>query len=247
MPGLYVVISRAPGTIITELIYNSDHQNHVDGRSAEEMAGYGVSGSQFQLTEDPFPGSVESLPASLAGEITRLRFVIAQIISELSGGASVNWYDTMASPGLPFIGARVQRPTSITIPDAFGTVISFSGGSADFNSTVPALVWDDMGQPTRFTAPVAGRYMAFVSVTWTANSTGRRQLAIGVNNVFGNNPQLSNLAPSGVSQAQALTGLLDLAANDYVQFSAFQNSGGNLNLVLDGARSIVGGLVFLGS
>ena len=247
MPGLYTVISRAPGTIITELIYNSDHQNHVDGRSAEEMAGYGVSVSQFQLTDDPYPLSVESIPASLSGEITRLRFCLAQIIGELSGGETVNWYDPMNAPGLPFIGARVQRGTSITIPNAFGTVISFSGGTADFNSTAPALVWDDMAQPTRFTAPIAGKYMAFVSVTWTANATGRRQIAIGVNNVFGNNPQLSNLAPASGSQPQALTGLLDLAANDYVQFSAFQNSGGNLNLVVDGARSIVGGLVFLGS
>lgn len=247
MPGLYVVVSRAPGTIITELIYNSDHQNHIDGRSAEEMAGYGVSLSQFQLTADPYPSSAESIPASLAGEITRLRFVIAQIISELSGDAPVNWYDAITAPGLRYVGARVQRGVSIAIPNNFPTIISFSGGTADFNSTIPALVWDDMAQPTRFTAPLAGRYMAFCSVTWATNVTGRRQLNIGVNAFVVNGGSISNLAPTGFGQPQAITGLLNLNANDYVQFSASQNSGGNLNLVVEGARSIVGGLVFLGS
>jgi hypothetical protein len=240
MPGLYVVIPRAAGTLITELIYNFDHQQHVDGRSAESMAGYGVSGSQFQLTEDPYPGSVESLAPSLAGEITRYRFVLAQIIGEMSGGAPANWYDPINTPALPFIGARVARASTVAIPNNSVTVVSFSGGTVDFNSTVPAPVYDDMGQPTRFTAPVAGRYMAFCFATWAANSTGKRQINMGMNSFATIGPSQTNVAPTGNAQTQTITGIFNMAANDYVQFSAFQNSGGNLSF------TAAGGLVYLG-
>lgn len=241
MPGLYVVIPRAAGTQITELIYNFDHQQHVDGRSAEFMAGYGVSGSQFQLTEDPYPGSVESLAPSLAGEITRYRFVLAQIIGQLSGGAASNWYDPINAPAFPFIGARVARASTVSIPNNSATVVSFSGGTVDFNSTVPAAVWDDMVQPTRFTAPVAGRYMAFFSGTWASNSTGKRQLNIGMNSFATIGASETNTAPVGNTQAQCVTSLFDMAVNDYIQFSVFQNSGGNLAFNAQGA-----GIVYLG-
>lgn len=242
MPGLYIVISRAPGTMITELIYNSDHQNHVDGRSAEEMAGYGVSSSQFQQIEDPYPGSVESLPASLAGEITRLRFTLQQIISELSGGSTdVNWYDPLNYPGIAFIGARVARASTVAIPNNSVTVISFSGGTVDFNSTIPAAVWDDMVQPTRFTAPVAGRYMAFFFGTWASNATGKRQLNMGKNSFTTIGDSQTHVAPVGNVQAQCITGFFDMVANDYIQFSVFQNSGGNLAF-----NAQAGGIVFLG-
>lgn len=244
MPGLYVVIDRAPGTLITELIYNGDHQNHVDGRAAEFMAGYGVSSSQFQLVEDPFPGSVEAIPASLSGEITRIRFVLAQIISQITGGASANWYDAIVAPGIATIGARIVRDTDITIPNNFGTVISFSGGAEDFNSGV----YDDMAQPTRFTAPIAGKYLAFCGVEWQAASGGRRQIQIGVNGLFSAQAVISNkVIGSSQVQTQALTGIVNLLANDYVQFSAFQNSGAPLNIVGDAPRSIFGGMVFMGS
>jgi hypothetical protein len=244
MPGLYVVPTRPAGTLITELVYNNDHQNHVDGRAAEFMGSYGVSSSQFQLTEDPYPNSVESFPPSLAGEITRMRFVLAQIITELSGGVSANWYDSIVAPGIATIGARIERNTDISIPNNFGTVISFSGGAENFNSGV----YDDASQPTRFTAPIAGKYMAFCAVEWQAASGGRRQLQIGVNGSFSSQAVISNkVIGSSQVQTQALTGFVNLAANDYVQFAAFQNSGSALNIVGDTPRSIAGGMVFLGS
>jgi len=244
MPGLYVVIPRAAGTLITELIYNFDHQQHVDGRSAELMGSYGVSGSQFQLEEDPYPGGVEAIPASLAGEITRLRFVLAQIISELSGGAASNWFDNLSAPGRAFIGARVVRTTALSIPDASATVISFSGGTENFNSGA----YDDMTQPSRFTAPIGGQYLATCSVVWAANSAGRRQLQIGVNGAFSNQAVITNLAPtSPQTQPQTVNGIVNLNANDYVQFVAFQNSGSSINLTPADSFSIAGALVFMGA
>lgn len=254
MPGTYVVISRAPGTLITELIYNFDHQQHVDGRSAEFMGSYGVSASQFQLTEDPLPGGTESLPPSLAGEITRIRFVLAQIISELSGGASANWYDAITAPGVPFVGARVVRTSVISIPNNSATVINFSGGTANFNSTDPSAVWSNSVNPSRFTAPIAGKYYAFASVVWNGGTDGtRRELSVALNTAAMPGTSVGNISPSGAVQPQSIACLFDMNANDYVEFSAFHTGGSGVTLTnatfsgLNGSLNTVGGLVFLGT
>ena len=250
MPGQYVVITRAPGTQITALIYNSDHQRHVDGRSAgptvannnSAMGAYGVSLAQFQLTEDPFPGSVESLAQSLAGEITRLRFVSAQIKAQLSGGTPVSWYGAITAPGFAVVGARMLTATPQTISSGAGTAVTFAGGSADFNSGV----WNG-ANPTRFTAPSTGKYFCFCSIEYASNATGRRQVQVGIN---GSSPGLqivSTLAANGVPTRLALSSVNQLTATDFVEFFTFQDSGGNLNLIADGTMSIAGGMVYLGT
>lgn len=241
MPGgLYTAITRAPGTLITALIYNTDHQNDCDGRSALLMAGYGISLSQFQLTEDPLPGGVESLPFSLAGELTRIRFCLAQIKTAISGNVPVNWYDPLVGPGLPVVGARISRAAPQAIPTGVVTTMTFSSGVADFNSGV----WSN-GTPTRFTAPVSGRYYAFCTTTWdgVVSTSGRRQIQIGVNGTFADQAVLSNINPSnGLVQPQAVTGLVNLVATDYVEFAAFQDVTATLNLTPTGS-----GIVFLGA
>ena len=60
MAGLYEIHTRAPGTLITALIYNSDHQNHVDGPTADLMQSLGSSVSQMNLIEKIF---IEAGPA----------------------------------------------------------------------------------------------------------------------------------------------------------------------------------------
>jgi hypothetical protein len=249
MPGLYTITTRAAGTIITALIYNHDHQVHVDGRTATKMQSYGSSVTQLNVTEDPFPGGVESLPATLAGELSRLRFDIAAMASALSGGVAVNWYASLVAPGFATIGARVIRSSSVGIPANTPTIISFLNASADFNSGV----WVN-GAPTRFTAPNTGKYFAACSVTWAATvSAGlskRRQLQIGVNGSFTNAPTKTAVTLPQEQQRQTITGLLNLTAADFVEFRAFQDSGDNpLNIIADvpPSASIVGALVFLGS
>jgi hypothetical protein len=251
MPGLYSVVSRAPGTLITALIYNSDHQAHVDGRSAMLMQSNGASLSQFNLQESPFgaDGTTENLPLSLAGELTRLRFVIAAIKTALSGGVPTVWWMPIPAPGFATIGARVARPTNISVPNNTLTTISFAGATtADFNSGV----WEGVVHPTRFTAPVKGLYYVAAGVLWdlvTPGGTapgGRRQLQVGVNGTF--NQQIkTNTTTTGKQQWQTVTGLQKLSANDYVEFAGFQDSGGSLNLITAPPESIFGALVFFGS
>lgn len=244
MPGLYNIITRAPGTLISALIYNFDHQKHVDGRTATLVQSYSTALSQMNLTEDPFPSGSESLAASLAGELARLRFVIAALKSSLSGGAMVNWYDPMIGPGFATIGARVVRATAISIPNVTQTILNFTGNTADFNSGVWSVV-----NPTRFTAPVTGKYFAACGVLWNAASgSGRRDIRIGVNGVFSaQTARTDTVAATAHTQHQAMVGILNLVATNYVEFAAFQDSGVTMQLTGESRQSIVGGLVFLGS
>ena len=79
MPGNYTITSRADGLVLTAAIYNADHQNHVDNQTPAGTDDYSVNLTQMLLTTDPGETGSESLASSLAGEIERLRFSIAEI------------------------------------------------------------------------------------------------------------------------------------------------------------------------
>jgi hypothetical protein len=241
MPGLYSHTTRAPGTLITALIYNFDHQVQVDSRTATIVQSYGTSISQFNITEDPIPFGVESLPSSLAGEVARLRFDIAALKTALNGGVPVNWYDPNAAPGFATIGARVVRAAAFAVPNAVGTPIDFTGNTADFNSGV----WS-AANPTRFTAPNTGLYFAAAGVVWDASQpSGRRQLTIS--GVDAGQQITNTTAATAIQQHQAITGLMKMVAGDFIEFRLFQDSGFAMTVIGSTKQSIVGSLVFLGS
>ena len=89
MPGLYSHISRSTGTVLTESVFNGDHINHVINKVFTSMDDYSTNVSQMQTKTDPYPGSVESLATSLAGELERVRYVLHQLIS---GHSTLQWY-----------------------------------------------------------------------------------------------------------------------------------------------------------
>lgn len=86
--GLYSINTRADGLTLTASIYNTDHQNHVDNHNTEQMDDYSTSVAQMQTQTDPGEVGSESQATNLAGELARIRFIIA----ELSG--NTNWYET---------------------------------------------------------------------------------------------------------------------------------------------------------
>jgi hypothetical protein len=79
MPALYTHTTRASGLTLTANIYNSDHQNHIDNGVPLQFDDYSVNVAQMKVVTDPFPGAVESLATTLAGELERIRFLIKQI------------------------------------------------------------------------------------------------------------------------------------------------------------------------
>lgn len=242
--GLYSIVTRAPGTILTALFYNADHQAHVDGRTATLVAGYSQALGQMQLVTDPFPGSVESLPLSLGGEVERLRFVIAALKQVLNAGTALPWwYSPVSLPAFTTVGARVQKNAAFPIPGAGTTIIDFAANTAAFNTN---STWVG-GTPTRFTAPVTGKYAVGCSVTWAfSNVTTTYQLTVGVNGVFGVLASPQNTNPGSlIPQHQTLAGILALTAGDYVEYAA--TTDGVTSLLVDAAQSPVGYLLFLGN
>lgn len=88
MAGLYSHTTRTTGTTLTASIYNTDHQNHINNAVPDQHDDYSSSVAQMQTQTDPGESGSESQATSLAGELERLRFAIA----ELKG--TTYWYQT---------------------------------------------------------------------------------------------------------------------------------------------------------
>jgi hypothetical protein len=127
-------------------------------------------------------------------------------------------------------GARVRRTTTALVDTAATAVLSYD--ATDFN--VGGVF--NSAQPTRMTAPVAGRYLIVATVRWESDVTGgRRTIALEVNgtsqiarsNVSGYS--LGGVAP--FSPEQAAQAIYKLNAGDHVEVWAYQDSGSTLNLL----------------
>lgn len=68
--------------ILTYSNLNAEFDNILTNFTPSGMDDYSSSVSQMRSTADPYPASAESLPTSLAGELERIRYVIAQISGE---------------------------------------------------------------------------------------------------------------------------------------------------------------------
>ena len=117
MAGLYSHTTRATGTTLTANIYNTDHQNHINNHTPDQMDDYSSSAGQMQTTTDPYPGASESLATSMAGELERIRFVLKQITGE------AQWYidpdDTIAG-----LKSSVDAVAASVPPDDTNNIIA---------------------------------------------------------------------------------------------------------------------------
>lgn len=122
--GLYTHTSRATGEILTANIYNADHINHITNQTPQMTDDYSANNTQMQATTDPYPGGVESLPTSLAGELERIRYVIKQ----LSGKAQ--WYiDPDTTAGI------INYRSGLNCKQASATTITVQGGVIEVDGT----------------------------------------------------------------------------------------------------------------
>lgn len=92
MAALYSHTTRADGLTLTAAIYNADHQNHIDNGIPAQLDDYSTNAAQMRTETDPGEDGTESLAASLAGELERVRFIIHEL------GGQVRWY---SSPQIP--------------------------------------------------------------------------------------------------------------------------------------------------
>lgn len=74
------------GEILTAADLNSSFTQGISNSIPTSIDDYSSNTAQMQSTADPYPAGVESLASTIAGELERLRYVIAQITGE------TQWY-----------------------------------------------------------------------------------------------------------------------------------------------------------
>ena len=126
-------------------------------------------------------------------------------------------------------GARVRRVAAVTLTSGVTAVLSYD--ATDFN--VGGVY--SSAQPSRMTAPVAGRYLIIATARWQSNEAGRRTIALEVN---GTAAQIArtNVSPhvqggGAFNPEQAAEAIYRLNAGDYVEVWAYQDSGVPLTLL----------------
>jgi hypothetical protein len=120
MAGNYSITIRADGLILTGAIYNADHQNHVDNCTPTGLDDYSLDVAQMRTQTDPGTPGSESMATSIAGEIARLRFVLARLIDK------TYWYD------VPAASAAITGNLTLTAADfGYQNVNKFITANAD--------------------------------------------------------------------------------------------------------------------
>lgn len=125
-------------------------------------------------------------------------------------------------PG-PDIGARVGRTLSFPIQNNTSTPIVFTGTryNTDFN-------WLS-SDGTKLVCKTAGKYLIGGCFRFEANTVGTRFLSIFLNA----STQIVVAESTGSATICNASCVYSLAVNDYVQLSAFQNSGQTLNILCE--------------
>lgn len=118
------------------------------------------------------------------------------------------------------------------IPDTTTTEIVWKEGATGIASEDPDAMHDDLVSPTRLTPASPGFYTVQVTVVWTQNATGDRELRV-VRHLAAGGVESSPVArQSGDASAitQNASFLVRIEAGDSVAVSARQVSGAPLNL-----------------
>ena len=138
------------------------------------------------------------------------------------------WVPQAVGSGGSSYGARVERTTSQSVPNATTTTISFDTEHADDGGLA-----DLATNATRLTIPTAGWYVVTGYLAWTNNGTGGRQASLRKN---GSDIAVQFLAPVSASYFihMNVSMVVNCATGDYLELAAWQDSGAARN-VLAGA------------
>lgn len=146
-------------------------------------------------------------------------------------------------------GAMIRKTDTPTITNATYTLINWSGhyNAANVDNTVWAAA-----DPSRFVAPVSGRYSIGGSVIFAANATGYRLVNMRMNAGGATGGGTSVLywsipaVPTTVSALPIALTDFYMDAGDYVEFFANQSSGGALGVGNAGGAISTMSMSFIG-
>ncbi len=131
------------------------------------------------------------------------------------------------SGGSTFAGCYLQRSTNQTIANATLTSVTWDTETLDTNAYHSTSTNTD-----RITIPSgkAGKYMVGFTLTYTGSSTGIRVGQIRKNGTSVSQTSLQSVSGAG-NTVLSKTHVIDLTVGDYIDLQAYQNSGGNLDLL----------------
>lgn len=130
---------------------------------------------------------------------------------------------------------RVFHNTTQAATTAVSLALAFNSERFDQASNASDTMHDTVTNNTRLTCRYAGVYMIGATISWAASAAGTARLLFfrlnGATDIGGRSfvPPLN----SGGNGQSGVT-VYSLAVNDYVEAMAFQDSGGNLNVVSSG-------------
>lgn len=123
------------------------------------------------------------------------------------------------------IWARVFHSTTQSIADNTVVTLAFNSERWDTN-----VIHDNSTNNSRLTCKTAGVYLISVLMEFAFNATGVRQAGLIVNATTTIGLIMVNAVGGVVPTRLAVSTVYPMAVNDYVQATAFQTSGGALNV-----------------
>ena len=184
-----------------------------------------VQGTDYNTSSANTVGGLTALTAGQVVEIVIYeKFQLADTVSKSQGGT---FNGIIFTPERPAILAQGSNEANVSYANG-AAITSFTtdGTHGSFAKGISIV------SNTRFTVPVAGKYYVNASVYFNDSSTSIR-LQIAQNGSVSNpNGQLSQ-SGAGAARTVNVTAVLDLAANDYIEFT---NQSGGSRTVYNGSN-----------
>lgn len=151
--------------------------------------------------------------------------------------------ERLEKPDVPrHVGARVYRTTDQTLTTGVAAAIAFTIERYDTDA-----LHDNSTNNTRLTVPITGKYLVVGHARFATNGTGVRELRIIRNGTTASPIAYTNMNPPSASTANLMIATIwNMAAADYVELYAFQNSGGDLAVAAVGDFSPEFMIAYLG-
>lgn len=120
--------------------------------------------------------------------------------------------------------AKVTKSADQAIPDSTITLVSFNADEFDTDG-----IHDVATNNSRLIARISGKHLVGGMQQWAASAVGFRQLLFGVNGTLNFSNRVAPAPGGGTDQMASWP--VSLSIGDYVEMSAQQTSGADLNLI----------------
>jgi hypothetical protein len=176
--------------------------------------------------------AIETLGDSIDASLVDLKGgTTGQVLSKATNTDMDFSWITPSSGGATFAGCYLQRSANQTISNNTLTSVTWDTETLDSNAYHSTSTNTD-----RITIPSgkAGKYMVGFTLTYTGSSTGIRVGQIRKNGTSVSQTNIQSISGAG-NTVLSKTHVIDLTVGDYIDLQAYQNSGGNLDLLANAA------------